>query len=198
VHKPAPTLDHIRPRLNGRRRQNLQQPLSDLKLFGRHRLGHPRGPDRTRTNALRRAFLDLRFCMLTTRTIKNEYLRNPFDVGDSADKIHALLAMAQGRSNGQNPRGREPQATGERCSPAEPPTKGETGEGEIVLEPKDHDPFAGFVDIAKRAQNFARQFIEGFDELMRRLDVARSKQTKCQTGMPQYTGSLSIELPKIH
>src|SRR5262249_4218306 len=39
---------------------------------------------------LRRAFLHLRFCMPTTRTIENEYLRNPFDVQDGADKIHRL------------------------------------------------------------------------------------------------------------
>ena len=51
-----------------------------------------------RTNALRRVFLHLRFCMLTMRTIENEYLRNPFDVRDSADKLHWLLAMARGRS----------------------------------------------------------------------------------------------------
>ena len=50
------------------------------------------------TNALRCAFLHLRFCMLTMRTIENEYLRNPFDVRDSADKLHWLLAMARGRS----------------------------------------------------------------------------------------------------
>jgi hypothetical protein len=30
------------------------------------------------------------------RTIENEYLRNPFDVRDGADKIHRLLAMAKG------------------------------------------------------------------------------------------------------
>jgi hypothetical protein len=50
------------------------------------------------TNALRCAFLHLCFCMLTMRTIENEYLRNPFDVRDSADKLHWLLAMARGRS----------------------------------------------------------------------------------------------------
>jgi hypothetical protein len=51
-----------------------------------------------RNNALRRVFLHLRFCMLTMRTIENEYLRNPFDVRDSADKLHWLLAMARRRS----------------------------------------------------------------------------------------------------
>ena len=51
-----------------------------------------------RTNALRRVFLHLRFCMLTMRTIENQYLRNPFDVRDSADKLHWLLAMARRRS----------------------------------------------------------------------------------------------------
>jgi len=49
------------------------------------------------TNALRRAFLHLRLCMFAARTIENEYLRNPFDVRDGADKIHRLPAMAQGR-----------------------------------------------------------------------------------------------------
>jgi hypothetical protein len=33
-----------------------------------------------RTNALRCMFLHLRFCMLTARTIENEYLGNPFEV----------------------------------------------------------------------------------------------------------------------
>ena len=32
--------------------------------------------------ALRRAFLHLRFCMLTTRTIENEYLRSTFVISD--------------------------------------------------------------------------------------------------------------------
>jgi len=48
-------------------------------------------------NALSCAFLHLRFCMLTMRTIENEYLRNLFDVRDGADKIHRLPAMAKGR-----------------------------------------------------------------------------------------------------
>jgi hypothetical protein len=50
-----------------------------------------------RTNVLRRAFLHLRLCMLTTRTIENEYRRNLFDVRDGADKIHGLPAMTRGR-----------------------------------------------------------------------------------------------------
>jgi hypothetical protein len=32
-----------------------------------------------------RVFLHLDFCMLTTRTIENEYRRNPFDVWDGED-----------------------------------------------------------------------------------------------------------------
>src|SRR5262249_11266153 len=43
---------------------------------------------------LRRAFVYLRLCMFAARTIENEYLRNPFDVRDSTDKIHGLPAMA--------------------------------------------------------------------------------------------------------
>jgi len=39
---------------------------------------------------LRRAFLHLRLCVFAARTIENEYLRNPFDVQDGADKIHRL------------------------------------------------------------------------------------------------------------
>jgi hypothetical protein len=35
--------------------------------------------------------------MLAARTIENEYLRDPFDVQDGADKLHWLPAMAQGR-----------------------------------------------------------------------------------------------------
>jgi len=30
-------------------------------------------------------FLHLNFCMLTTRTIENEYRRNPFDLWDGED-----------------------------------------------------------------------------------------------------------------
>jgi hypothetical protein len=39
-------------------------------------------------------FLDRGLCMLAARTIENEYLRNPFDVRDGADKVHWLSAMA--------------------------------------------------------------------------------------------------------
>jgi len=46
---------------------------------------------------LRRTFLHLRFCMFAARTIENEYRWNALDVRDGADKIHRLLAMAQGR-----------------------------------------------------------------------------------------------------
>jgi hypothetical protein len=35
-----------------------------------------------------RAFLHLRFCVLTPRAIKNEYLRNTLDVRDGADELH--------------------------------------------------------------------------------------------------------------
>jgi len=63
-----------------------------------NKLGQRTGVLLTEACALRRVFLHLRFCMLTMRTIENEYLRNPFDVRDSADKLHWLLAMARRRS----------------------------------------------------------------------------------------------------
>jgi hypothetical protein len=60
-----------------------------------------------RTNALRCPFLHLRFCMLTTLTIENEYLENALDVQDGADKIHGPPAMAQAlrvaQHNASNP-----------------------------------------------------------------------------------------------
>ena len=47
---------------------------------------------------LRSAFLHLRFGMFAAWTIENEYLRNPFNVRDGANKIHRLPAVAQGPS----------------------------------------------------------------------------------------------------
>jgi hypothetical protein len=40
--------------------------------------------------------------MFAARAIENEYLRNPFDVWDGADKLHRLPAMAQGRCGSLN------------------------------------------------------------------------------------------------
>jgi len=50
-----------------------------------------------RRQQILRCVVNLSFCMLAARTIENEYLRDPFDVPDGADKLHGLKAMAQWR-----------------------------------------------------------------------------------------------------